>query len=106
MDRSLKSFEEAMLDHNSFSALDRHAVLGGFDNGLPWYAGVMLSTGPCDAVGFGKPRPGDEAVPTLGETIAAAFEAVASWLSGATPPAILNHYREHVAGTVGRLPAG
>lgn len=93
-----------MLDQNSFSALDRHAALGGSDNGFPWYAGAMLAGESCDMAPVEKSRRNDE--PTIGETIAAVFGAAASWLSGTTPPAILNHYRHYVAGDSGRLSAG
>ena len=40
-----------------------------------------------------------------GEKIAAAFEAAASWLAGATPAAIIDRYREHVAANLRRLSA-
>lgn len=95
-----------MLDQNSFSALDRHAALGGTDNGFPWYAGAMLAGESCDMASIEKSRRDDETILTVGEMITAAFEAAASWLSGTTPPAILNHYRGHVAGDSGRLSAG
>jgi hypothetical protein len=39
----------------------------------------------------------------INEKIAAAFEAGLSWLSGATPGAIICRYREHVAANVKRL---
>ncbi|TPQ38944.1 hypothetical protein C2U70_08040 [Bradyrhizobium guangdongense] len=92
-----------MLDHNSFSALDRHAALGGSDNGFPWYAGAMFGTEACDIAEVEKSRRDDGL--TVGEAIAFVFGAAASWLSGTTPPAILNHYRAHVAGNAGRLSA-
>ena len=63
-----------MNDHHSFSALDRHAVLTGSDDGFPWFADTML-----------------------------AIEAGASWLAGATPAPIVNRYREHVAENIKRL---
>lgn len=94
-----------MLDHNAFSALDRHAVLGGSDNGFPWYGGAMLGTESCDMAPLERSRREDETSLTVVAMIAAAFGAAASWLSGTTPPAILNHYRAYVAGNAGRLSA-
>ena len=31
------------MNQHSFSALDRHAVMSGSDDGFPWYAGGMLA---------------------------------------------------------------
>ena len=31
------------MNRHHFSALDRHAVLSGSDDGFPWYAGTMLA---------------------------------------------------------------
>jgi hypothetical protein len=39
----------------------------------------------------------------VSEKIAAAFEAGANWLAGATPAAIVGRYREHVAANAKRL---
>ena len=41
----------------------------------------------------------------VSEKIAAAFEAAASLLAGATPAAIVQRYREHVAANARRLSA-
>ena len=41
----------------------------------------------------------------VSEKIAAAFEAAASLLAGATPAAVVQRYREHVAANVRRLSA-
>jgi hypothetical protein len=102
-----------MLDHNSFSALDRHAVLSGSDDGFPWYAGAMLAVEAGEVVrlrleklSHADEEAEREAVLMVGEKIAAAFEAAASWLSGATPAFIINRYREHVADNAKRLSAG
>lgn len=46
-----------------------------------------------------------EAMLMVGEKIAAAFEAAASWFAGATAAAIINRYREHVADNAKRLSA-
>ena len=101
-----------MLDHNSFSALDRHAVLGGSDGGFPWYAGAMLAAESCEVIGMrleklshADEEAEQEAALMVGEKVAAAFEAAMSWLSGATPAAIINRYREHVADNAKRLSA-
>ncbi len=97
-----------MLDH--FSALDHHAVLSGSDNGFPWYAGAMLAVEASEVVrlrleklSHGDAEAEQEAVLMVSEKIAAAFEAAASWLAGATPAAIVNRYREHVADNARRL---
>ena len=101
-----------MPDHHSFSALDRHAVLGGSDNGFPWYAGVMLAVEAsevvrlrCEKLSHGDEAAGQEAVLMVSEKVAAAFEAFASLLSGATPAAVVQRYREHVAANAKRLSA-
>ena len=72
-----------MPSHNFYSALDRHAVLSGSDSGFPWYAGAML-TGDSDIARM--PTDGGAGPATTSmvrEQIAAAFEAVASWLAAA-----------------------
>jgi hypothetical protein len=101
-----------MPDHHSFSALDRHAVLGGSDNGFPWYAGAMLAVEAsevvrlrCEKLSQGDEAAGQEAVLMVSEKVAAAFEAFASLLSGATPAAVVQRYREHVAANAKRLSA-
>jgi hypothetical protein len=99
-----------MPDHHSFSALDRHAVLSGSDNGFPWVAGAMLAVEAsevvrlrCAKLSHGDAAAGQEAVLMVSEKIAAAFEAAASLLNGATPAAIIKRYREHVAANTRRL---
>jgi hypothetical protein len=101
-----------MPDHHSFSALDRHAVLRGSDNGYPWYAGAMLAVEAsevvrlrCEKLSHGDEAAGQEAVLMVSEKVAAAFEAFASLLSGATPAAVVQRYREHVAANAKRLSA-
>ena len=102
-----------MLDHKSFSALDRHAVLSGSDDGFPWYAGAMLAVEASEVARLRMEKlraadaaAGQEAVLMVSEKIAAAFEAAASWLGGATPAAIIQRYREHVAANARRLSEG
>ncbi len=101
------------MDRHSFSALDRHAVLTGSDDGFPWFAGAMLAIESCDVVRMRVEKLAHadedaerEAVLMVGKKIAAAFEAAANWFAGATPAAIINRYREHVAANAGRLSAG
>ncbi|MFK4724426.1 hypothetical protein ABIE89_005526 [Bradyrhizobium niftali] len=101
-----------MPGHHSFSALDRHAVLGGSDNGFPWYAGAMLAVEAsevvrlrCEKLSHGDEAAGQEAVLMVSEKIAAAFESAAGLLAGATPAAIVQRYREHVAANARRLSA-
>ena len=101
-----------MPDHRSFSALDRHAVLGGSDNGFPWYASAMLAVEAsevvrlrCEKLSHGDAAAEQEAVLMMSEKIAAAFEAFASLLAGATPATVVQRYREHVAANAKRLSA-
>lgn len=101
-----------MNDPHSFSALDRHAVLTGSDDGFPWFAGTMLAieSGEVAAMRLAKFARHDagaeqEACLMLSEKILAAIEAGASWLAGATPTATINRYREHVADNIKRLSA-
>jgi hypothetical protein len=98
--------------NDRFSALDRHAVLTGSDNGFPWFAGAMLAMESCEVVHLRLAKlaaTGEdsehEAQLMVSEKIAAAFEAGASWLAGATPAAIIGRYREHVAANAKRLSA-
>jgi hypothetical protein len=99
--------------NESFSSLDRHAVLGGSDDGFPWFAGAMLAMESCEVVNlrllkFACPDEASEREASLmvSEKIFAAFEAGASWLAGASPAAIVGGYREHVAANVKRLSQG
>ena len=101
-----------MPDHHSFSALDRHAVLSGSDDGFPWYAGAMLAVEAsevvrlrCEKLSHGDEAAGNEAALMVSEKIAAAFEAMTSLLAGATPATIIQRYREHVAANAKRLSA-
>ena len=101
-----------MPDHHSFSALDRHAVLSGSDDGFPWYAGAMLAVEAsevvrlrCEKLSHGDEAAGHEAALMVSEKVAAAFEAMASLLAGATPATIIQRYREHVAANAKRLSA-
>ena len=101
-----------MNNENRFSALDRHAVLGLSDDGFPWYASAMLALESCEVVrlriekiAHADDEAEREARLMVGEKIAAAFEAAASWLAGATPASIIGRYREHVAANARRLSA-
>ena len=101
-----------MPDHHSFSALDRHAVLSGSDDGFPWYASAMLAVEAgevvrlrCEKLSHGDEAAGHEAALMVSEKVAAAFEAMASLLAGATPATIIQRYREHVAANAKRLSA-
>ena len=102
-----------MMNEHYFSALDRHAVLTGSDDGFPWFAGSMLALESCEVVRlrlakFAKHDDDAEreACLMVSEKIAAAFEAAANWFSGATPAAIIGRYREHVAANAKRLSVG
>jgi hypothetical protein len=101
------------MSHHHFSALDRHAVLSGSDDGFPWYASTMLAVEASEVVRLRleKFSSGDEdcereAHLMVIEKIVAAIEASTSWLAGATPSAIVGRYREHVAANAKRLSAG
>jgi hypothetical protein len=101
-----------MMNDHTFSALDRHAVLSGSDDGFPWFASAMLAVESAEVVRlrlekFASHDAGaeEEACLMVSEKIAAAFEAAADWLSGATPAAIIGRYRAHVAANAKRLSA-
>jgi hypothetical protein len=101
-----------MINEHQFSALDRHAVLSGADDGFPWYASAMLAVEASEVVRLRLEkfahRDDDcerEAMLMVTEKIFAAIEASASWLSGAAPGAIVDRYRERVAANAKRLSA-
>ena len=101
-----------MTNDHAFSALDRHAVLSGSDNGFPWFAASMLALESSEVVRlrlekFANCDGGSEHEASLmiNEKIAAAFEAAANWLAGGTPASIIGRYREHVAANAKRLSA-
>ena len=96
-----------------FSSLDRHAVLGGSDDGFPWYASAMLAAESCEVVNLrmakfaGHDADSErEARLMVSEKIFAAFEAGASWLAGASSASIIGRFREHVAANARRLSQG
>jgi hypothetical protein len=98
-----------MRDHR-FSALDRHAVLSGSDDGFPWFAGAMLALESSEVVrlrlqkfAHGDDDAGREACLMVSEKIAAAWETVADWISGASAGSIIGRYRERVAANAERL---
>jgi hypothetical protein len=106
-----KKLSSAMMNE-SFSGLDRHAVLGGSDDGFPWVAGAMLAMESCEVVNLRLLKFADhdavserEASLMVSEKIFAAFEAGANWLAGASPASIIGRYREHVAANAKRLSA-
>jgi hypothetical protein len=57
----------------------------------------------CEKLSHGDEAAGQEAMLMVSEKIAAAFEATVSLLSGATPAAVVQRYREHVAANARRL---
>jgi len=102
-----------MRDNHQFSALDRHAVLGGADDGFPWFATQMLAMEASQVVRLRMEKfaHGDadcehEAQLMVTEKIFAAFEAGLNWLSGASASSIIGRYREHVAANARRLSVG
>jgi hypothetical protein len=106
---NLGNVSDAMLDQQSFSGLDRHAVLTGAD---AWFASTMLAVESCEVVSLRLAKFANhdsdaeqEACLMISEKIAAAFEAGAGWLAGAGPAAIIGRYREHVAANAKRLSA-
>ena len=79
------------MNEHQFSALDRHAVLTGSDDGFPWFAGAMLALELSEVVRLRleKFASGDEdaeheARLMVSEKVFAAIEAGMSWLAGAT----------------------
>jgi hypothetical protein len=101
-----------MMNDHAFSALDRHAVLSGSDNGFPWFAASMLALESSEVVRLRLEKfascdggAGHEAELMVSEKIAAVFEAAASWFAGGTPASIIGRYREHVAANAKRLTA-
>jgi hypothetical protein len=107
-----KKLSSAMMNE-SFSSLDRHAVLSGSDDGFPWFASAMLAVESCEVVSLRLLKFADhdtdserEATLMVSEKIFAAFEAGANWLAGASPAAIVGRYREHVAANAKRLTQG
>jgi hypothetical protein len=101
-----------MRNEHHFSALDRHAVLTGSDDGFPWYAGSMLAMEASEVVrlrmekfAHGDEDCEQEAQLMVMEKIVAGFEACASWLAGASASSIIGRYREHVAANARRLTA-
>ena len=99
-----------MMNRHSFSALDRHAVMSGSDDGFPWFAGGMLALEAGEVVrlrmekfAHGGEDCEQEAQLMVIEKIAAAFEAGANWLAGASTSSIIGRYREHVAANTRRL---
>jgi hypothetical protein len=102
----------AMTNEHPFSALDRHAVLTGSDDGFPWFAGAMLAIESSEVVRLRLAKFAHqdadaerEAVLMVSEKFTAAFEAAANWFAGATPATIISRYREHVAANARRLSA-
>jgi hypothetical protein len=101
-----------MINDPRFSALDRHAVLSNSDDGFPWFAASMLALESSEVVRLrleklaGCDDDAEHEVHLMvSEKVAAAFEAVTNWLSGATPAVIIGRYREHVAANAKRLSA-
>lgn len=101
-----------MRNEHTFSALDRHAVLTGSDDGYPWYAGSMLAleAGEVMRLRIEKFTHGDadceqEACLMVTEKIFAAFEAGANFLAGTPIAAIIDRYRAQVAANSKRLTA-
>jgi hypothetical protein len=100
------------MNKHPFSALDRHAVLTGSDDGFPWFAGAMLALESSEVVRLrmekfasGGEDAEHEARLMVSEKVFAAMEAGMSWLTGATAASIVGRYREHVAANAKRLSA-
>ncbi len=101
-----------MMNKHSFSALDRHAVLTGSDDGFPWFAGAMLALESSEVVrlrlekfAHGHADAEQEAHLMVSEKVFAAIEAGVSFLAGATAASIVGRYRQHVAANTKRLTA-
>jgi hypothetical protein len=90
----------------------RYDFPAGSDSGVPWVASTMLAFEACEVIHLrlAKLATADasaerEASLMVSEKISAAFEACASWLSGASATSIVDRYREHVAANAKRLSA-
>ena len=77
---------------------------------FPWLASTMLAFEACEVIRLRLTKFASadddaehEAHLMVSEKIAAAFEAAASLLAGATPAAVVQRYREHVAANAKRL---
>jgi hypothetical protein len=98
------------MNEHPISALDRHAVLTGSDDGFPWFAGAMLALESSEVVRLrmemfasGDEDAEHEARLMVNEKFFAAIEAGMSWLTGATAASIVGRYRQHVAANAKRL---
>jgi hypothetical protein len=92
------------------STLDGRPVVRCSNDGFPWVASAMLALEASEVIRLRLEKLArceadapDEVHLMVNEKIAAAFEAGFSWLSGATPGAIICRYREHVAANARRL---
>jgi hypothetical protein len=99
-----------MMNDPQLAAPDRRVVRSASDDGFPWFASTMLAIESCEVFRlrlekFAKQEDGggSEACLMVNEKIAAAFEATASLFAGATPAAIIDRYRQHVAANAKRL---
>lgn len=79
---------------------------------FPWFASAMLACESLEVIRLRLARlliGGDdaerEAQLMVSEKVDAAIEAGANWFAGATPAAIIDRYREHVAANAKRLSA-
>jgi hypothetical protein len=100
------------MNEHSLSALDRHAMLTGANDGFPWFSGAMLAVEASEVIrlrlekfAHGDEDAEREASLMVTEKIVAALEAGASLLAGASPASIITRYRERVAANARRLSA-
>src|SRR6201992_4025498 len=98
-----------MRNEHTFSALDRHAVLTGSDDGYPWYASQMLALEASEVIRLRMQKfaHGDadcehEACLMVTEKVFAAFEAGARFFAGASIASIVGRDHENVADTARR----
>jgi hypothetical protein len=101
-----------MMNEHSFSPLDRHAVLTGANDSLPWLAGAMLTWEAGEVVrlrlekfAHADPDSEQEFRLMVSEKISTALEAGARLFAGASFASIIKLYRERVAANAERLSA-
>ncbi len=81
-------------------------------DGFPWFAGALLAMEAAEVIRLRLEKfarcdadAGDEAELMVTEKIVAALEATAELMAGASPAAVVDRYREHVAANAKRLTA-
>jgi hypothetical protein len=100
------------MNRRPYPAPERSVVLAVPHESFPWFASAMLAMEAAEVISLRLEKfvrceadADREAILMVSEKVAAAFEATASLLLGATPGAVVGRYREHVAANARRLSA-